>query len=385
MIDTVAAQIGEEQPVPRPVGHGDPHPHRIAGGGDGARGQLAAHRQGRGRPVRHGGAGELVGDRRCEGHARLQSGYGQGGDHGLAVDRHAERAAHRRIGQRALLRRSEGEAEQSRRRIEGQPVAGQAGGAGDRQIADRAASDQIGLVLGKAGDRERRGFAAQKDIGRFAFADLLVLDHRWGEAHLAVTFRGNDQGAGADTAHQYPHLRLGKQLEHVRARPAKADLEHLVGHRDHVLDGAQDGLQRVPAGPARRGAQPRRDLLGGDRTAVRPLRAADAESVAHAVVRHDPALRQRRLDLAGTVEAAKALGGRLDKEGRRSVERLEIGIPQLRGLADRAHPDRTGLAFVAARQRQCRGGERQPQERSHRHRPSIGSYQLTSSSPPGFF
>ena len=60
------------------------------------------------------------------------------------------------------------------------------------------------------------------------------------------------------------------------------------------------------------------------------LQAADPEGVAQPVVGDDPALRQRRLDLAGGVEADQALRDRFGEEGGRRIERLEVGIAQLR-------------------------------------------------------
>ena len=133
-------------------------------------------------------------------------------------------------------------------------------------------------------------------------------------------------GAGALAVQDDRHFGLGEQLQEIGPRAAQADLEHAVGHRDDILDRAEHRLQRVAARPAQRGAEPRHDLLGGDRLAVRPLGAAQAEGVAQPVVGDDPALRQRRLDLAGGVEADQALGGRLEQEGGGGVDRLEVGV-----------------------------------------------------------
>ena len=55
-----------------------------------------------------------------------------------------------------------------------------------------------------------------------------------------------------------------------------------------------------------------------------PVGAADAEGVAQAVVGDDPALRQRRLDLAGGVEPDQPLRDRVGEEGGGRVERLQI-------------------------------------------------------------
>ena len=83
--------------------------------------------------------------------------------------------------------------------IEVQPVAGQAGGAGDRQVAHGTARHQIGLVLDESGDGEPRSLAAQEDVGRLALAGFLVLRHWRGEAHLAVAFGGDDDSGPVPT------------------------------------------------------------------------------------------------------------------------------------------------------------------------------------------
>jgi hypothetical protein len=87
------------------------------------------------------------------------------------------------------------------------------------------------------------------------------------------------------------------------------------------------------------------------------LRARQPESVAKAVVGRDPALGQRRFDLAGGIEADQALRRRVDQKGGGGIERLAVGVDQPGRRADRADRDRAGLGLPACRHEQ-QGGEK---------------------------
>src|SRR3546814_175955 len=108
----------------------------------------------------------------------------------------------------------------------------------------------------------------------------------------------------------------------------EADFQHVVGHCLDLVDHAQLDLEVVAAGAAYRRLEPLRDLLGRDGLPVRPFGADETKRVSKAVIRHDPALRQRRLDLPGGVELDQPLGSRLDEEGRRRIEPFQVGIDE---------------------------------------------------------
>ena len=230
------------------------------------------------------------------------------------------------------------------------------GAARERQVAGGAAEDEVGLAGGEAGDRERRPLAAEQDVGQARIGSSASSSLRGiGEADAGRIDPAEPIGPGAAIVLDDRQLGMGEQLEEIGARPVQRDFEHEIGHRGDALDRAEDRLERVAARPAQRRAQPGRDLLGGDRAAVRPGRAADAEGVAQAVVGDDPALRQRRLDLAGAVEADQPLRERLDEEGRGRIERLQVRVGELGRPADRAHPDRPALLAAAAAEQQGPG------------------------------
>ena len=231
-------------------------------------------------------------------------------------------------------------------------------------------SDELGLAGGEAGDRHRRALAPQQD--RRPGRRLAILAGRQREQRRAAARAADLIGAGAEAAEDDRHFRLGEQLQQIGARAAQRDFQHRVGHRGDQFDAAEHRLQRVAARPARGGAQPARDLLGGDRAAVGPGRAADPEGVAQAVVGDDPALRQRRLDLAGGVEADQPLRDRFDQEGRGRIERLEVRVEQARRRADRADRDRPAPVLAASAQRQS-GADRKKQAAWSSTRPVLAA------------
>jgi hypothetical protein len=293
----------------------------------------------------------------------------------LAVDRHRHRPPHRRIGQRALAR-GEGEAEQAAGRIESERRGRWIGGLDDRQVADRTADHQIGPAGLETGNGARRPFAAQRDAGQARAGFLVLAALRLEHDHAPFGPR-QAIGAGAGTGFDDRHFGMGEQLQEIGPRPPQADLQHLVGHRDDVVDRAEHRLQRVAACPAQRRAEPRHDLLRRDPAAAGPVGAADAEGVAKPVVGDDPALRQRRLDLAGGVEPHQALGDGFGEIGGGRIERPQIGVGQPWRPADRADRDRPGLLLAAAGQAAGEGGEARTEEYSKRRHSFDGPASLS--------
>jgi hypothetical protein len=156
-------------------------------------------------------------------------------------------------------------------------------------------------------------------------------------------------------------------LEEVGPGRFEADLEHLGDHRLDLVDRSEQRLERIAA--CRRGGRPHPggDLLGGDRASVRPGQAREAEGVAKPVVGDDPALGQRRLDLARRVESHQPLRNRRDQEGGWRVERLQIGIGERWRGSDRAHLDRSALGIATACREQGQSGESDQEGAPSRH------------------
>src|SRR3546814_7295718 len=127
------------------------------------------------------------------------------------------------------------------------------------------------------------------------------------EQNGAIFLRRQVEWPGAAVVQHDAQFRLGEQLEEVRARRFEADFQHVVGHCLDLVDHAQLDLEVVAAGAAYRRLEPLRDLLGRDGLPVRPFGADETKRVSKAVIRHDPALRQRRLDLPRSEEHTSEL------------------------------------------------------------------------------
>ena len=144
----------------------------------------------------------------------------------------------------------ESEAEHPADRIEDEARIGLLRGAGDRQVAQRAADDEIGRPGFEPGHRHRRALAAQQE--RRAAIDwriLLVLLGGFArrEKDRPVALGRQIIGSRALAAAKDRHVRLGENLEEIGARRLEPDLEHLGDHRLDVVDRSKDRLERIAA------------------------------------------------------------------------------------------------------------------------------------------
>ena len=114
---------------------------------------------------------------------------------------------------------------------------------------------------------------------------------------------------------------LGEELEKIGARRLEFDVDHLRRDRVHLVDRAEQRLQRVAAGGGDHRMETADDLGGVDRARAGGRQVWQAEDQAAAIVGDDPARRHPRHDLAAGVEADEALPGRLDQCRGGRVER----------------------------------------------------------------
>ena len=173
--------------------------------------------------------------------------------------------------------------------------------------------------------RQRRALAAHKQGWRGQRIALLRLRSGPGEPDRSVRPPLGPMGARAPSRRGGSPFRAGPAIAGNWDAGFEADLEHVVGHRHDLVDRAEDGPERIAAFRRRRGPKPRHDLLGGDPPAA-PIRLAEPERIAQAVVGDDPALGQRGLDLAAEVEPDQALGDGFEKDCGRRIERPRLGL-----------------------------------------------------------
>jgi hypothetical protein len=135
-------------------------------------------------------------------------------------------------------------------------------------------------------------------------------------------------------------------------------LDNPVGHRDHVVDGAERVLQGISAPGGKLALEQSGDLLGGDLGSVRPVFRCDPEDIAQTIVADVPPFGEAADDIAGPVKPDEPLRDIPEQHGIGWRKRPQRGVSKLRFATDNDRFKRTfGLLPASGGAKDERGEE----------------------------